>query len=375
MSFLAVSWGFGTVLGPIIGGALTDSSAGWRWSFYLNLVICAVAAPVYLFLLPPHQPRPGTPFSKRIRELDFAGAILFLGTLVSILMAISFGGALYSWSSGQIIGLFCCAGVLCILFVLQQGFCILTSRERRLFPAHLLQNYEMWILWVETCASAAALFVPIYFIPLFFQFVRNDSALEAAVRLLPLILVSVTVSVLNGVVMGKTGYYMPWYVAGSALVVVACALLRMVSKTTSAAAMYGFTVILAVGVGSFTQTSFPVAQSKVAPSQIPQAVAFIGCAQLIGLALSFSIANCLFINMATLRIEAILPGTSLRQVQKAISGVGSELFERLPQGQKNQILDAVTRSIGNVYDMLLAGAALALILSLFMRREKAFTQR
>lgn len=87
-------WGVGTVLGPIIGGAFTDSSATWRWSFYINLCVGAVCAPVYIFMLPNRDARPGVSLADRTRELDYLGAILMIGASVSGVMAISFGGVM-----------------------------------------------------------------------------------------------------------------------------------------------------------------------------------------------------------------------------------------------------------------------------------------
>src|ERR1700712_1413459 len=119
-----LTWGLGTVLGPIIGGAFTDSSAGWRFAFYINLIIGAVCAPVYFFMLPNKDPRPGVSFMDRAREMDYVGAVLTVGAFVSGVMAVSFGGVQYPWNSGRIIGLFVTSGVLFIILGIQQVYTI-----------------------------------------------------------------------------------------------------------------------------------------------------------------------------------------------------------------------------------------------------------
>jgi MFS family permease len=119
ISGTGLTWGLGTVLGPIIGGSFSDSPAGWRWAFYINLYISAAYAPVYLFILPNKDPRPGISLIDRAREIDYVGSILIIRAFVSGVMAVSFGGVTYEWSSGQTIGLFCCSGVLFILLGLQ----------------------------------------------------------------------------------------------------------------------------------------------------------------------------------------------------------------------------------------------------------------
>lgn len=121
-------------LGSIVGGAFVNPSATWRWSFYINLCVGALAAPAWIFLLPPSRPRPDLTHRQCLAHMDWLGAVLFLGMIMSTTMAISFGEALYDWNSGQIVGLFICGGILCITFTVQQSLPILTSRERQIFP-------------------------------------------------------------------------------------------------------------------------------------------------------------------------------------------------------------------------------------------------
>jgi hypothetical protein len=74
---------------------------------------------------------------------------------------------------------------------------------------------------------ADALQIPTYYIPLYFQFVRGDSALTAAVRLLPFICLMVVFGFANGGLMSKFGYYMPWYLAGGIFTTIGGALMSM----------------------------------------------------------------------------------------------------------------------------------------------------
>ncbi|KAI4177460.1 MAG: hypothetical protein LQ343_000441 [Gyalolechia ehrenbergii] len=128
-------FGAGIVFGPIVGGDFAQSSATWRWGFYLNLVVGALFAPVYLFLLPPFDPRGEQRLVPRLPELDVPGMVLSIGVLVCTAMATNLGGTLYPWMNGQIISLFVAAGVLLCVFVLQQRFAILiTELSCRIFP-------------------------------------------------------------------------------------------------------------------------------------------------------------------------------------------------------------------------------------------------
>ena len=328
--------------------------------------------PIYLFLLPFHNPSRGMTFLEKLKRIDFIGAVLFTGAFTSSIMAISFAGAIWAWNSGNVIGLFVCSGILWIIFSIHQLF--IAKPETRIFPVHLLKSKDMWLLFAQTASSISMLFIEIYFVPLYFQFVKADNALSAGVRLLPLIFIGVFFCMVSGAVLGKFGMYMPWYLGGSILAVIGAALMRTVSVNASTSVVYGFTIILAAGIGCFVQASFPVAQAKVPKHDVPASVALIGCAQLSGLALSFSVAYSIFINTATNQLAVILPSAPAAEVQAAIVGVGSNTFGALPDVQKEQVLQAVTNSISYVYDQVLAGAVLSLVLALFMNRERLTLQ-
>jgi MFS family permease len=154
MSLIGVFWGLGAILGPVIGGAFSVSAATWRWAFYINLVIGAISAPAFFLYLPSIRPM---------------------------------AGGQWPWNDGRTIGTFVAFGVVLVLFVLQQYFAIFTTPARRAFPVHLLRDRTQVLLYVVTAAGTTTLYVVVYYIPLFFQFVNDDEALMAAVRLLPFV--------------------------------------------------------------------------------------------------------------------------------------------------------------------------------------------
>ena len=328
----------------------------------------------------------------RILNFDILGSVLITGAFVSGVMAISFGGVLYAWSSdtflpnlllrlqarcqqidlksslaiayiefgslfkskrnctyanirnvGRIVGLFCYSGVVWTTFRLHQSLCYLTSPQDRLFPCEMVLSWEMSILFIQTASSIGALFVSLYFVPLYFQFVRNDHVLEAAVRLLPLIVVFIFATVSNGIVESKFGYYQPWYIFGSIAVLIGAIFMHLVSPTTSTSATYGFTVLIAIGPGSYNNVSFAVAQTKAKKEDFPLATALISMAQIGGLALNLAISNSDFINRAEINLTRVIPNAQRAQIQEVIAGAGGgALFNSLNSVAKAKALEATT---------------------------------
>lgn len=321
-------------------------------------------------MLPPFDPRPGVPYKKRLSELDYLGTLLMVGACVAGVMAISFGGVIYPWNSGQTISCFVVSGVLFIIFGLQQSFCVLTTEENRIFPCQFLKHRTLIILFMQMSASVTIFFVPIYFIPLFFQFTKSDSAIEAGVRLLPMICLLVFAVILNGALMSKYGYYMPWYLVGGCLALIGSALMYTVDLDTSNSKIYGYTVLLGIGGGMYAQASFSVAQVKVQPHQIPMAIGFISLAQIGGATIALAIATSVFLNQATHGILAIMPHEPRRVVEGAVSGAGSTFFQTLDPSVKTAVLGVVAHAISRIYILAITAAALSIVLAVFMSREK-----
>ena len=369
-----ITWGAGTVLGPIIGGAFTDSQATWRWAFYINLCVGALFAPVYVFLLPRADPRPGVSLKERTVKIDFIGTILICGTFTAGIMAMSFGGTLFAWNSGRIIGLFVTSGVLCCIFILQQILAIGTTPEHRLFPIQFLRSKTMVIVFFTTACATTTVFVPVYFIPLYFQFVRHDSALQAGVRLLPYVVFMSVTCVLNGYIMSWKGYYMPWFTASGILTLTGSALMYTVNESTSTAKIYGYGILLGTGAGGFIQLPFSVAQAKVKPHLIPIAVSFCTFSQLAGPAVALCIADSVFLNEATNGVVRFLPALSRGTIQAAISGVESPEIQSLSAEMRDTVIQIVVKAMSKTYIVPLTAGALTLVLSLFMKRENIYAK-
>ncbi|KAI0881670.1 major facilitator superfamily domain-containing protein [Annulohypoxylon maeteangense] len=372
ISMTGFTWGAGIVLGPVIGGAFSQSAVGWRWAFYINLFIGAVCAPAYLFLIPSIDPRPGVSFKERAQEMDYTGTVLQMGAMVTFVLAINWGGVTYPWKSGHIIGLFVASGVLFILLGIQQAYAITTTAIRRIIPVQFFRSRSVLILFSCTAASGACAFVPIYFVPIFFQFSRGDGPLDAGVRLLPFIAVMVVVVFANGALLSKLGYYMPWYTAGGLFAMAGGALMYTVDSETSESRIYGYTVILGLGVGMFLQASFSVVQAVVDPENIPPAVGFLTLAQFAGITIALAIANAIYLNESETQISKIAPFLTQDQIELAMQGAAGDAFNDLPADTRAAILNVITTAISKTYILVIAGGSLVAILSLAMKRERLF---
>ncbi len=167
MAGIAVDWGLGTVLGPVVGGAFTSSSATWRWAFYIDLPIGTAIAPAYLFLLPNYDFRAGTSPVNKLKMMDWVAMMVFFARTTCFTMAVNFGGTTYAWNSGSEIALWVLSGVLLIVMRVVTIYHPLVSVENKLYPLHFLRRPVLVNLQVQLFMVAGVMLVRTCFIPRF----------------------------------------------------------------------------------------------------------------------------------------------------------------------------------------------------------------
>ncbi|KAI1642231.1 MFS general substrate transporter [Daldinia loculata] len=368
-------YGLGCILGPIVGGLLADSPATWRWAFYLNLCIFAVMAPIYLFLLPSIPRKPETALSDKVKTLDWLGIILNAGMYCCFTVAFTFGGAIWEWSDGRIIALFVVFGVCGIAFGVSQARAIFTTKVDRLFPCDFLRNPQLVLLFIIMACGGAAVFVAVYYIPLYYLFVYGLTGTGAAVRLLPYVCCYVFSILLCGAAMRKVGYHMVWFTVSGLLMTAGGATMFTVTVDTSNANIAGYTVLVGLGMTT-SQAVYAVGNVLVEPSRASDVIQFLNISQgasgLIGLA----IASAIFQTKAYDGIQQVLgPGYTKSEIQAAIAGARSEVLTNAPPEIRAQCIDVIVSVIGDVWAMIIAAGALYTICSLFLTRGRHITPK
>ncbi|PYH66913.1 MFS general substrate transporter [Aspergillus vadensis CBS 113365] len=337
-------WGVGAILGPVVGGGFSDSSATWRWGFYLNLVIGAITAPV---------------------------AAMWVTFALGFISA----GGIWAWDSGATITLIVLFDVLFILYALQQYFCIFTIPQTRSFPGHLLRSRTQILLYITTTCANTAMFFTTFYIPIYFQFTRNDSSLMAAVRLLPYLLVTITINLAIGWLLPKARYYMPLCLISGILLTLASALfVGYLCPSTPAGQIYGFTILMAVGTGMTMQLGYAVASLKVPPEDIFSAINLQNFAQIGATVICLVVASQVFQSTAVENLNAVLDGSgySETEIRNAVAGVQSTLLKSLSGELRERAIKAITDAMARAFIIPLVAGAVGVVSSLGMRRERLF---
>ncbi|KAM5479526.1 hypothetical protein McanCB56680_005454 [Microsporum canis] len=364
-------YGSGCILGPVVGGAFADSSASWRWGFYINLIIFGAMTPIYLFLLPSLPRWPAMSVMDKLKSLDWFGAVLSSGMYTTFAVAFSFGGAIWAWSDGRVIALIVVSALLAAAFALSQYLAVFTNENDRLFPCEFLRSPQLVLLFVCMSCGGASLFVSIYYIPLYFLFVHGDSGTEAAVRLLPFICLYVVTVVTCGAIMGRTGYHIVWYLLSGIFMTCGGAAMYTVRGNTAAANIYGYTSLVGIGMAT-TQAGYAISRHLVEPGRVPEVIQFMNISQGASQLLGLTIASSMFQNITFSKLKALLAGTEYtdKEIQAAIAGARSTVLQNATPELRAKCIDAIVQSIGNAWVLVITAGALWTVCSCFLSRKR-----
>ncbi|KAH6890568.1 major facilitator superfamily domain-containing protein [Thelonectria olida] len=282
----------GIVLGPLVGGALTEYTT-WRWCFYINLPIGAICLVCFLLVeVPDRRVKTNEPIMKTLlSKLDLTGFALFAPCTVMFLLALQWGGTEYPWDSAKIIGLFCGGGGLLLVFLYWEY----RVGDLAMIPLPVIRKRQIWTSCVTMLFLFTSVFIAAYYLPVYFQSVKGVSPFTSGVNLLPSILSQLVSAVIIGVV------------GDAVIVTIANGLLSTLGPHTSTAKWAGYQVFIGIGRGIGMQMPILALQANSSPDIISIATAVLVFSQTFGGAVFISVSNVIFNNKLKDELESRLP--------------------------------------------------------------------
>lgn len=277
-------FGLASVLGPPLGGWLTDSFT-WRWIFYINIPIGIVALAVLAVTMP--RPEPG-----QQHRIDWWGAAALATGLVPLLLALNWGGSVHGWGSPTILGLLGFAALALFAFVMRELRASEPILDVRLFRDRSF-SASMTVLFL----SGVGMFGSIMFLPTFMQIVQGRSASGSGSLLMPMLIAMIGSSILTGQLIARTGRYKVFGLVGMGVAAIGMYLLSQLSADTTNLMLAFDMVCVGIGIGA-TMPLFTISLQSQYPTRMGEVTGalqfFRSIGGTVGVALLGGVMNAAF---------------------------------------------------------------------------------
>ncbi len=343
-------FGVTSVIGPLIGGFFVDNLS-WRWVFYINLPVGAVALAVVAAVLPGGLRRTS-------HRIDYAGTLLLAGAATSLVLLTSLGGTTYPWASWPIVLFGIAAVVLAAVFIIVER-----RAAEPVLPLKLFRNRVFSASSAIGFVIGFAMFGALTYLPQYMQIVKGVSPTSSGLRLLPMMAGLLLTSIGTGQIISRWGRYKVFPILGTAVMTCGLYLLSLLHPSTgywqSSLSMF----VLGVGIGAAMQVLVIAVQNAVSYQDLGAATSGATFFRSIGGSFGTAIFGAIFANVLAGDLSHALRGQSLPPGVTASSGASPAVLDALPRALHDAYVSGYSAALRTVFLIAVPVGALAFLLS------------
>jgi EmrB/QacA subfamily drug resistance transporter len=351
--YLGAVFAFASVAGPLLGGFFVDQLS-WRWVFYVNVPVGAVALVVTSSAL-------RLPFATRRHRVDLLGAALLVAGVSCLLLVLVWGGTEYPWTSTTILGLGLVGAMLTGAFIVWES-----RAAEPILPMRLFRNPIFSVGAAASFIIGCAMFGGIVFLPLFLQAVTGASATSSGLLLLPLMAGIMTTSIGSGRIIARTGHYKAWPATGLAIAAVGMALLGTMDTSTGRLESSLYMAVFGIGVGMVMQVLILAVQNAVDWEDLGVGTSATNFFRSMGGAFGVAVFGAILTTRLSSELGSLVPGGG--NIDSGALANSPEQIRQLPAPIAHAVIDALSNSIQTVFLSAVPVLLVGLVVALFLRQ-------
>ncbi|MEY2849360.1 MAG: hypothetical protein RI885_2027 [Actinomycetota bacterium] len=357
MGVLGAVFAVSSIVGPILGGWFTEG-IGWRWAFWINLplgALAVIAAVSFLETPPRMTSRP---------RLDILGIVSMATAATSIVLVTSWGGTEIEWISTGMLGLVALAVCSSLVFVWAEKRAV-----EPIIPLSLFRNRDFTLSTIAALLIAVAMFGAIAYLPTYLQMVNGLSATNAGFLMLPLIAGVMVTSIISGQLASRTGRYKWMPISGLSILAVALFLLSTLTVNTPLWVTSIYLFVMGAGIGLAQQILVLIVQNSFPNAMVGTATAGNNFFRELGASIGTAIVGALFSSRLTDLLAERLPPSPPGEGELETNSITPDAVLSLPDAIREAIVSSYNDALTPVFGMLVPVMIVAVVVVLFLRER------